>query len=228
MLTVGAIAGDIRSLTDKLFECGLAVDSNAAATGSTRGGGQRISYPGDAGLAEVRAVGGRVEEYLLLLQRRLFSVALIDGSLMQLAFEVRGGRLSWHRLAYVPCPIAFDPSETQDSRLDEWFNGLNPDEKLKRIQLRSTLRFDFASESDAADHPPVHLTVSSHTCRVPVRAPLSTGHFAKFVISHFYSDIWKTRPDLQDWACGEKSVVPWPNLHDSLFIDWERRAVVDS
>jgi hypothetical protein len=85
--------------------------------------------------------------------------------------------------------------------LVEILEDLSPQELKERLNLQSPIRFDFNREKAREDHPASHVHMLRNECRIPVFAPLSIGHFVKFVFRQFYPEKWKDSVFLQDWPC---------------------------
>jgi hypothetical protein len=166
-------------------------------------------------------------EYRMLLEERQYNCLLFDGSYLQACYEFRHGDLTKYRLCYYPCPIRLPDlgplySDNLGDIFDEYmvqvFDDLewvkyaqNPAqrsdseeaaktlEEMPRLRLRSPVRFDYDIDAQGPSHPASHVHISDSECRVPVYAPLSFGHFARFVFRHFYSAEWHEHEFLQTW-----------------------------
>jgi len=129
-------------------------------------------------------------EYRKWVEAGAYSALLFDGALLQVTYDIAGGNLVGHRLAYIPCPFDVDLGLLQEEPvldvLDIYAAG-NPAE----VVLKSAIRFDFDLSAASTSHPAAHLTINSMHCRIACLAPLRLGHFADFVFRHFYPDLWK-------------------------------------
>lgn len=126
-----------------------------------------------------------------------YSAVLRDGALLQLTYQVDGGELVAHRLAYIPCPLALDPLLLQLEPVVDVLD-LHMTTGYEALKLSSAFRFDFDLEASKPGHPAVHLTVNTRDCRIACRAPLRLGRFAEFVFMNFYPEVWRDHRYLRD------------------------------
>jgi hypothetical protein len=118
-----------------------------------------------------------------------YSAILFDGALLQITYDIEGGEIAGHRLAYIPCPYRLDVDMVrQDPVLD--VVDLHVQTNPTGIILHSAVRFDYDPESARPGHPSSHLTINSANCRIACAAPMHVGRFADFIFRHFYSDLW--------------------------------------
>ncbi len=100
-----------------------------------------------------------------------------------------------HRLMYHPCPYDVDEkSLREDPILQVLYDYIGKEEN---VRLRSPIRFDFDKRAASLGHPATHLTLLTPHCRWPVSAPLSVGHFVRFLFKHFYSEYWLAHQTLR-------------------------------
>ncbi|MGK3957607.1 DUF2290 domain-containing protein [Arthrobacter sp. R4] len=129
-----------------------------------------------------------LDQYLAWIQSGAYSVILFDGSLLQLTYDVSGGAVSGHRLAYIPCPYELD--------LDLLAEG-EPIADIVELHigqvpvLRSPIRFDFDPAAAKPGHPATHMTLNATSCRIGCIAPMHALRFVDFVFRNFYSDLWE-------------------------------------
>ena len=189
----------IRNLVDLLLRNDAAITGNPV-TEMRIGSRTRITW-----LRSSASVGpacdndfGSIDEYCVALQQRAYNVMLCDGSLLQLSFDLRGHDLVGHRLCWLPCPYRLEQEELREfDPLDIMLMYENSGRKY--LRLRSPLRFDYDPESVRINHPSVHLHVNSDECRCAVVAPISLGHFIRFVFQHFYPLLWGRLEFLREW-----------------------------
>ncbi|MGA5102646.1 DUF2290 domain-containing protein [Streptomyces cellulosae] len=130
-----------------------------------------------------------IQDYRRWAEAGAYSALLFDGALLQLTYDVEGGAVSGHRLAYIPCPYRIDPEMIQiDPVLDVL--DLHIEADPTSIVLHSAVRFDYDPGSAAPGHPASHLTINSAHCRIACAAPMHVGRFADFIFRHFYPDLW--------------------------------------
>jgi hypothetical protein len=133
-----------------------------------------------------------------------FSAMLYDGSLLQITYDVAGGAVVGHRLAYVPCPFDLDIELLQTDPIGDVID-IYAAGGAEAVALQSSLRFDYDPAAAAPGHAAAHLTVNAADCRVPCAAPLRLGHFFDFVFRNFYEPLWDVHPFLDgmsrsDWG----------------------------
>jgi hypothetical protein len=126
---------------------------------------------------------------------RAYSAVLVDGALLQFTYECIGRELVAHRLAYIPAPFEMDRNLLAQEPIldvfDMYANGRAID-----VILATAVRFDYEGSSPSSEHPAVHLTINSPSCRIPCAGPLRIGRFIAFVFQHFYPDEWRLHPYL--------------------------------
>ena len=211
-MTPAHVRGELARLAQVLLENG-ALAANASVITRVGGYEELVSWTGSANSVLAPDQIPRIAEYRLFIATKQYTCVLGDGSLLQLSYRFRRGQIVWHRLSYHPCPILFDPAEIHpeddlielvdlfiddEMRSELGSHPLTP-HPLCRLRLRSPIRFDFDSASEGSGHPAVHVTVNSHSCRVPVFAPLSVGQFVRFVFKNFYPAEWAAQESIQRW-----------------------------
>jgi hypothetical protein len=136
---------------------------------------------------------GTIAQYRHWLANGSYSALLLDASLLQITYDIRGGEIVGHRLAYIPCPFIVDTT-----LLDE---GVPPDDvvglydQISDVALRSPIRFDYDIKAAKPRHPPSHLTINSSDCRIACVAPLHVQKFVDFIFRHFYPLLWIAHSD---------------------------------
>jgi hypothetical protein len=156
-----------------------------------------------------------VEQYLSWLRTGHYSCILIDGSILQMSYNLEEGRVIKHRLAYIPCPWKWD-----SSLLDEGFSleealEIHADE---HTLMRSSVRFDLDLRAAKKGHPASHLTFNSTDCRIACTAPVHPHRFAGFVFKHFYALHWQQHRSFFDSA-------PYRHLGDPVIADDDRNDI---
>jgi hypothetical protein len=221
-VTAAQVLGDIERLIAALFAAGIAIDSNKTVALSSHKT-TIITWSNDISLSSLFEMSSLFEQYMETLRKRWYSVILFDGSLLQLSYTFAGTVLKKHRLSFQPCPIYIKPEELGFFSIQELLDVVEGQEFRDRVRLEGPLRFDYDLDAGHAHHPPSHLTLSRSSCRVPVSAPLSVGHFVRFLFSHFYPEQWAANEVLRSWGCDA-----WTNClpdleDDQLFVSWHRR-----
>jgi hypothetical protein len=202
---VKSTEGEIRRLGDALSKAGLLTDRNYAHAYQL--GKNTVCVAWDNFNIPRFAEFGTVDEYMYLITNRQYTFLLFDGSLLQLVYYFRNRKVVQHHLGFYSPPVTL-----QQEELDLYLeHGLTLDDLLSdkiasvgfvsHLRLKSPIRFDFDAGNNREDHPASHLHVSQSHCRIAVFAPLSIGHFIRFVFRHFYPDCWKTYDFVRRWPC---------------------------
>lgn len=213
---------EIDKLINVLFASKLAIDSNTPL--QVRSHGEVIvSWSNEVSLSSLFDRSSTLDEYREILRKRWYSAILFDGAMLQLAYTFSGNNLKKHRLCFYPCPIRFNSRELEDFTIDQLLEILEGRDLKERLRLEGPLRFDYDIDAGTKLHPASHLTISRTSCRVPVSAPLSVGHFVKFLFSHFYPEQWSTSKELRKWACTTGDSCLPDVEEDRLYVHWKRK-----
>jgi hypothetical protein len=208
--TVRSVHDQIKNALDYLEKADLVLYPNRIAMS-----GSRVSW---------HSLGGRpflptrdhpsIEQYLAWLEDGAYSAILFDGSLLQFTYDVEGGRVLGHRLAYVPCPFDVDLSLLSQGEpvadVVALYRGGD-------AALRSPIRFDYDPGAAERDHPAVHMTLNTTGCRIACVAPMHVLRFVDFVFRCFYSELWKAHRDFFRAAA-------WLHIPAQAFAEDERLA----
>jgi len=221
-VTPAQVRNEIERVTSVLFSIGAALDSNPVLC-LTSHGQTIVTWSNDMVMSALFDQTSTLNEYLLTLRNRWYTTILSDGALLQLSYTFQGNTLVKHRLSFHPCPIIFEPEELQELTLQELLEVLEGTEFRDRLRLEGAVRFDYDLAAGTKQHPPVHLTVSRSSSRIPVFAPLSVGHFIRFVFLHFYPKLWQKSEELRVWSCASLDAC-LPELDDDhLYVQWKRK-----
>jgi hypothetical protein len=128
-------------------------------------------------------------EYRELVRTQSYSGVLFDGSLLQLTYTFLRGDLFDHRLCYYPCPFEIPLHELKNEALVDLID-LYQGAGLDSLRLRTPLRFDYSPDKASPGHPATHLHMIRPQFRWAVASPVSVGRFIRFIIYHFYPDVW--------------------------------------
>lgn len=128
-----------------------------------------------------------IESYLFFLENERFSVIMNDGSIIQMSFKIKRGDICGHRLAYIPCPVIFDPLNLEmnslyDVVVERLFSGVP-----EHIAQRGVVRFDFDPDAAGDQHPPSHLTLNYDETRIAVSKSMDAKMFLAFIDDNFLS-----------------------------------------
>ena len=133
--------------------------------------------------------------YLESVRQDRISWLLFDGSIVQLAYRLRGSSVTFHRYCYIPAPFEID-LRSAGAELGELIEGAASSDLLSTPR-RSCLRFEYDPAAQTEQHAAAHLHLNSPDCRIPMRGPLSVRAFIAFLIRFFYPSVFPA--DL----CGE-------------------------
>ncbi|HMJ35215.1 MAG TPA: DUF2290 domain-containing protein [Baekduia sp.] len=167
---------------DYLQGAGLLLYSPTPRLGTTR-----VSWHG-AHDFDISAPYATVEQYLEWASQSQYSAVLPDASLLQMTYDVVGGSVVGHRLAYVPCPVLVDEDLIREAGFVDVVET-HLDEGIASVVLRSPVRFDFDPEAASPGHPASHLTFNGPDCRIACVAPMHPFHFLDFVFRHYYAEL---------------------------------------
>lgn len=223
---VKSTEGEIRRLGDALSKAGLLANRNYAYTYQL--GKNTVCVAWNNFHIPQFAEFGTIDEYMYLLTNEQYTFLLFDGSLVQLVYYFRNRRVVQHHLGFYSPPVS-----VQQEELDLYLeHGLTLDELLSDkiasdrfvlyLRLKSPIRFDFDAENNRENHPASHLHLSQNHCRIAVFAPLSIGHFVRFIFRHFYPDYWKEYEFIRRWPCTTHSATIMPEHKKHLHIDCVR------
>ena len=196
-MTPKKVERDLRNLVDLLIEKDIAIASNPIAINRIDVA-VRLTWHSPSGRTLGVGDFGTLENYRSLLQLQAYTVVLFDGSILQISYDFLGDTMLGHRLCYYPCPFDIDEDEIRVQPILDIVE-LYSEAGLDQLRLRSPIRFDFDPKNADDGHPAVHAHLIRSRCRCPIMAPLSLGHFVRFVFYHFYPELWQECEFLQKW-----------------------------
>ncbi len=182
-MTSRALSTDIQNALDFLMESELALYANPVSMTPTRVTWHAV---GDAGAFLLSHGFTTIQQYLDWVSAGAYSVALRDGSLLQLTYDINGGGVSGHRLAYIPCPAIIDEELLLSGEPIGDVVPLFLDEGALPLTMRSPIRFDYDPAAAREGHPAAHFSINSPDCRIACVAPVHPYRFIDFVFRHFY------------------------------------------
>ena len=200
-MTPSSLRAEIQNLLDLLRNEDVAIYANPVVKRDAKGGMTRVTWGSPMGAASgalFREDFATLDAYQNWFRAEAYSAVLYDGSILQLSYDFEGDQFMGHRLAYHPCPFNVDRELLRTEPLLDVIE-LYRENEMSTVQLRSPLRFDCDLRNQAEDHPTAHMTVLSSGCRWAVVAPLSPGHFVRFLFKHFYPPLWSTLPFVREW-----------------------------
>lgn len=204
-MTPSKLIIELKNLLSLLLEAEIALHINPVIQQRRAKHVLRVTWGGlDNHSGEVfRGEFATITDYCTWLEKQAYSALLYDGSVLQFSYDFDANGLKGHRLAYHPCPFDVDQELLKiDPVLDVIELYRNQDDS--GVRLRSPLRFDYDRANAAEGHPATHLTLVWSHCRWAVIAPLSPGHFIRFVFRHFYPHLWMVHDFIREWP--QKSV----------------------
>jgi hypothetical protein len=239
-MTPQELRGEIERAVNVLIDVKLAVDANPPIL-RRFGSDVLLTWPTQAGEgAFTDNQFGTIQEYRRLVLTRQYTCAFVDGALVQISFTFRGDDVIANRLCYYPCPLVleagvWDPTEIPlldlfDSLVAEEFDEVlrivgqsDPARYSPRLRMRGPIRFEYAPEQRADDHPASHMHLGREEARLPVFGPLSFGHFLRFIVRHHYPEFWTYSAVLRGWrqTTGTRCIAPADE--EGLFIDCRAR-----
>jgi hypothetical protein len=184
MTTPRAVRDDVANALDYLLTAELAHAINSVAIY-----GSRVSWTAFDKSASFLLGRGHpdIDQFLAWVVAGAYSAILYDGSVIQVTYDVDGGRITRHRLAYLPCPY---DSDLELLSLGEPLADVVERYRSREPVLRSPLRFDYDPASTSGAHSATHLTINSPDCRIPCTAPVHVLRFLDFVFRAFYPRLW--------------------------------------
>lgn len=183
MTTTRAVGQTISGLLEQMLNGGVALEVNALAITPTR-----VSWQSAHSIVPFLASRhhATVGQYVTWLNGRHFSVVMNDGGLLQITYDVAGGVVSGHRLAYVPCPFLIDQTLLDEGLALDAVVELYRDSPDEPVLLQSPIRFDYDPRGAKPGHAAAHMTINSADCRIACVAPMHVLRFADFILRHFY------------------------------------------
>lgn len=185
---------EMQNFLDLLAEASLSLTTTTACKEGTSP--VRVSWPSGGSTSVFNGNGALLDEYCAFVRERLYSAVLLDGSLLQLSYEINRNTVVRHRLCYVPSPFEFDEDLLREEPIVdvvEYYRQQAP----TALRPRSPVRFDYDADAERANHPASHLTMLDPNCRWAVSSPLCLGLFVRWVFRHFYSDFYGVHPFLR-------------------------------
>lgn len=167
---------------------------------------RRVTWaPSGAELGELmRASPHTTKAYRDWIAAESYSMVLFDGAVIQMTYDFDGNDLVGHRLVYFPCPFEIDEALLDELPLLDVIE-LYAESRQTTCRLVTPMRFDFDPRSAHTGHPASHLSLNGLDCRWPVTAPLSPGHFVRFVFSQFYPHLFVALSFVREWPVSHRN-----------------------
>jgi hypothetical protein len=184
VISTRSVYDDVSNVLDYLQRAELTLYVNPVSMDSTRVSWHGLISGVDFMTTHVHAT---LEQYKHWVENGTYSAMLLDGSLLQITYDVRAARLVGHRLAYVPCPFVLDPDLIRGGlpivEIVELYG-------VHDVALRSPVRFDYDLSAARPGHPAAHFTINSADCRIACVAPLHVLRFVDLIFRQFYPRLW--------------------------------------
>jgi hypothetical protein len=220
-MTYSSLRSEIQNLLKSLNSSNIAPFVNQVVCRDLGSNRKRVTWAPEASGGLFKGDFTCISDYRRWIDENAYSAILYDGSILQMSYDFSNNEMIGHRLAYLPCPYDLDINFLVEMSLDEAI-CLYQDSGQAVVRLRSAIRFDWDSSVSNPNHPDVHVTLNSAHCRWAVVAPLSVGHFVRFVFKHFYPGFWEIHSFLRDWPqrLGDRSITA--SQEESLHIACSR------
>jgi hypothetical protein len=210
--TVGDIQTSMRNIEEHLRELGLLRDVNDLAVLRLAAQTVRLTWATSTLRPEFsNFVDSTIEEYLMFLSGRHFNFMLIDGSLIQLSYDVfRSNQVVGARAVWFPCPVTFTAEDLEMASIEE----LVLTTPQIYLSCRAPLRIDFSPRQVGPDHPSTHLHSGAEKFRLPIQRAIEPSRFIRLILRTAYPELWRGKAEAmvcEDWGA-----------HDSL-TDEDRR-----
>jgi hypothetical protein len=209
------LRSEIQAFIEQAWGAGLVRESNFPTVQVTGRGTSYVSWSGEVSGGVGDRNGPSLSDYADLVKRKQYTLLLLDYSFLQISFVVDERQILWHRLVYYPCPLTTNEDEDGDIPILDLIDLLDEREIIDRLRQETPLRFEFDPAAATEDHPASHLHMSRNCCRIPVYAPLTLGHFIRFIFKHFYPTVWNANNFLRDWGCEATSpTISYEQRHE--------------
>lgn len=247
-MTPNQIRSEIDSFIAELLGKGLAIDTNPPIIREEPNIVHVVwSSAPKIGYDSFALPFATIAEYRKLLDDRQYNFLLLDGSFIQARYLFQHGDLIKHNLTYYPCPVQikqddisegvfigevvdqyllqfFDDKEwldfiKSDTTTAEMNQGWDDIDTHPRFQMKSPVRFDYDVNARGELHPASHVHISDPDCRMPVHAPLSFGHFIRFIFKNFYRSYWIENEFIRNWPLRDQNRTISREEESELFFE---------
>jgi hypothetical protein len=154
----------------------------------------KITWANSAVRPGHETVAGTIAEYLDQLDCDAYSAILMDGSIVQLEYEIESSTIVWHRLAFYPCPYVFDKLLVEEFAFRD---VIEASESIEAVRLRTPVRFDYDPGGVDEKHSASHVHLNHEECRIAVCAPVCPSGFMRFIGMNFFPTEWDTKFELR-------------------------------
>lgn len=191
-----SILHSIESVKLKLNKAGLLYSWNDSVVEKTSKGRKRITWASTGTAIDLLTKSDSdIEEYLNFLKEKHYQFQLIDGSLIQLSYEIDSKHnVKSSRLVWYPCPVEFTPEALEYATIEE----LVTTTPTESILCKAPLRIDFSPDQASENHSSTHLHLGMENFRLPVHRALEPSRFMRLIIRTVYPDTWNSFPDFKE------------------------------
>lgn len=180
------IVEQINGIIAYLVEAGLSDSQSYAFLRTMRDNVEEVTFQNAEYISEALRERAYDEVYRYLVQKRAYTVKLLDGALIQIMYTFSGDTLERHRLAFFSAPHLEEFQNNPDIYLED---EIYADVLAKNI-VPFPIRFDYDCRKEIyeeLEHPQSHLTLGQYrNCRIPVTAPVTPFWFIHFILRNFY------------------------------------------
>ncbi|WP_193777201.1 DUF2290 domain-containing protein [Rhodococcus sp. YH3-3] len=180
------ILKEVNSLVGFLVENGFA-DRYNPATILTSNGKDSVQHSKSGLISASFKSQSYRDLYTEQLESESFNVLMLDGALIQMAYEFESRKLTKHRLAFLPSPDLLEYQNNADIYSQEILFA----EVVERTTVPVPIRFDFDNRPEVVkevDHPACHLTIGQYkNCRIAATAALAPTAYINFILRNFYN-----------------------------------------
>ena len=183
----GRIEQQINELVGYLLEAGLSDSQRFAFRRRHRADLEEVtSFPDNDHVSSALKDRPYDEIYQSFVEKRAYTVRMLDGALIQMTYMFSGNVLQRHRLAFFSAPSLEEFQNNPEIYLED---EIYADVVAKNI-VPFPIRFDYDVREGIhaeLEHPKSHLTLGQYrNCRIPVTAPVTPLRFIDFVLRNFY------------------------------------------
>ena len=180
------VAEQINRIIAYLVETGLSDSQSYAFRRTIRDNLEEVTFENAKYISGALRECAYDEIYQYLVQKRVYTVKMLDGALIQITYIFSGDTLERHRLAFFSAPHLEEFQNNPGVYLED---EIYADILAKNI-VPFPIRFDYDCREEIyeeLEHPKSHLTLGQYrNCRIPVTAPVTPFWFIHFILKNFY------------------------------------------
>lgn len=198
-MTINSVLVEMQNFLELLTKEEIAISTQPVVR-TDDGNRASVSWPyrSQRGVSVASGEFATISQYMLFLRNQHYSAILFDGSIIQVTYMFSQGDLVGHRLGFLPCPFEVDQELLTELPILDVID-FYIQRGTEFLRLRSPVRFDYDRRNINKDHPMSHVHFLWPHCRCALVAPISIGHFVRFIFSHFYPDHYGALAFLREW-----------------------------